>query len=85
MFMALTHRLQLLLEEEQYQRLAHRAKSQGCSVGALIRQAIHLAWTEPDVARRQAAESILGAEPMRVPDPADLREEIANAHTGRFE
>ncbi len=57
--MALTHRLQLLLEESQYQRLSRRAHEEGRSVGSLVREAIDLAWAEPDAARQAAADVIL--------------------------
>ncbi len=84
MHMALTHRLQLLLEESQYERLSARAGSEGRSVGALVREAIDLAWAEPDNARRAAANVILSAEPMDVPDVEALRREIDDARAGRF-
>jgi len=82
--MALTHRLQLLLEEAQYERLSARARSEGRSVGALVREAIDLAWAEPDTARRAAAETILAAEPMDVPDVAALRRELDDLRAARF-
>ncbi len=82
--MALTHRLQLLLEEHQFERLAHRARTEGRSVGALVREAIDLAWAEPEAQRRAAAERIFSAEPMAVPEPDDLRRELDELRAGRF-
>lgn len=82
MRMSLTHRLQLLLEESQYERLATRARHEGRSVGALVREAIDRAWTEPDAVRRTAIDAILGAERMDVPDVDELRRELDAARAG---
>ncbi len=75
----LTRRLQLLLDEERYDRLAAEAERRHISVAALIRDAIDQALPESRAARRRAAiEAILAAEPMPVPaDTADLKREIA--------
>lgn len=84
MCMSLTHRLQLLLDEEQYQRLAHRASGEGRSVGSLVREAIDLAWTQPDAQRRIAADRILAAPPLPVSDPGELKAELDVIRSGRF-
>ena len=84
MCMSLTHRLQLLLEESQYVRLSARAEHEGRSVGSLVREAIDLAWTEPDAVRRTAVDTILGADRMDVPDVEELRREFDDARAGRF-
>jgi len=84
MCMSLTHRLQLLLEPAQYERLSQRARSEGRSVGSLVREAIDRAWAEPDAARRAAADAILQADRMPVPDVADLRRELADDRSHRF-
>lgn len=68
--------MQLLLEEEQYQKLASTASADGRSIGALIREAIDLVWIHGDERRQQAGEVILAAEPMPVPNTDDLRREI---------
>lgn len=47
-------RLQLLLDEDRYQRLAAESKRSGRSVASLIREAIDTRW-DADQARRQAA------------------------------
>lgn len=80
----LTHRLQLLLDEDRYERLVDRSRSEGRSIGALVREAIDLAWVEPEAQRRAAADLILLAEPMQVPDPAELRAELDDMRAGRF-
>ena len=82
--MPLTHRLHLRLEESQYERLAARAQHEGRSVGSLIREAIDMAWTEPDAVRRTSVDVILGAKRMDVPDVADLKRELDDARAGRF-
>ena len=82
--MSLTHRLQLLLEEGQFERLSARAKSEGRSVGALVREAIDLAWVQPANARNAAAEAILSADRMDVPDIDELRRELDDLRAGPF-
>ena len=76
----LDHRLQILLDEERYQKVVREADRRGTSVAAVIREAIDRL---PDTSERQRAAiaAILGAEPMSVPDdPADLRQELDEAH-----
>lgn len=82
--MSLSHRLQLLLDEEQYARLAQRSEVEGRSIGALVREAIDLAWTQDDARRREAAAVILSAPPMPVPDADQLRRELDELRAGRF-
>lgn len=76
--------MQLLLEPEQYDRLAERSRAEGRSMGSLIREAIDLAWVAPEAQRQAAAKLILGAEPMEVPSPDALRRELDEARAGRF-
>ena len=45
-------------------------------MSVLVREAIDAAYPIDSSARRAAASRILGAEPMHVPDPAALREEL---------
>lgn len=76
----LNHRLQLLLDEDRYQRLTDEARRRDISVAAVIRDAIDhaLAWPESKAERRRRAiDAILAADPMPVPDdPGDLKREI---------
>ena len=76
----LTHRLQLLLDEDRYQRLTEEAKRRDVSVAAVIREAIDRSLAFPESRaerRRRAIDAILAAAPMPVPDdPEDLRREI---------
>jgi hypothetical protein len=78
------HRVQILLDEGRYQKVAHEARRRGVSIAAVIRDALDQL---PDDARarRSAVDAILSAEPMPVPtDPAELRRELDIAH-GRFQ
>jgi uncharacterized membrane protein len=76
----LEHRVQVLLDDERYEKVRREADRRGVSIGALIREAID--GITPDRERRRSAiDAILAAEPMDVPrDPADLRRELDEAH-----
>lgn len=80
MCMSLTRRLQLLLDEERYARVAAIAAEEQRSVASVIRDAIDAATGAPASAKQQAWATIAAAEPMDVPDPHDLRAEIDAAH-----
>jgi hypothetical protein len=72
----LTHRLQILLDEDRYAKVARAARQRGVSVAAVIRDAIDHLPTDPEQ-RREAIDVILAAEPMPVPDdPTELRREL---------
>ena len=43
------HRMQVLLEEAQYEALAHRAQATGRSIGALVRAAVDQAYGQRSV------------------------------------
>ena len=82
----LDRRIQLLLDEVRYQKIAREAAQRGVSVAGVIREAIDQFQTEEELERRrQAIREILAAEPMPVPDdPADLKREIEEMHNRRF-
>ena len=80
----MSHRLQILLDKEQYARLAQRAKAQGRSIGALIREAIDHMWTGTDIRKAAVLDAILADAPMPVPEPADLALELDEIHGSRF-
>lgn len=80
----MSHRLQILLDEEQYDRLTQRAKAQGRSVGALIREAIDHMWTGTDIRKAALLDAILADGPMPVPEPADLALELDEIRGSRF-
>ena len=77
----LSHRLQILLDEGRYRRLAREAERRQASVATVIRGAIDLALPASSHESRQAAvAAILASAPMPVPaDPAELRQEVDEA------
>lgn len=78
----LTRRLQILLDEERYARLARRAADRGTSIATLVREALDARYPSGDAERRAAAARILAADPTPVPDdPADLKREIAETRS----
>lgn len=76
MCMSMTHRLQLLLDEERYQKVAAVAALEKRSVASVIREAIDRSVSGPRTRRQAAATAILAAEPVDVPDVSDLRSEL---------
>ncbi len=62
----LTHRLQLLLDDERYQRVQALARQRGTSVAAVIREALDRGLPTTQRRRSAAARRILAAEPMEV-------------------
>lgn len=76
----LDRRVQILLDEVRYQKVAHEAERRRKSIAAIIREAIDQLPTEEE-RRRAAIDRILAAEPMEVPsDPAEIRRELDEAH-----
>lgn len=77
-------RLQILLDEERYQRVAAAAKARGTSVATVIREAIDRGLPPADEARAAALHTILAADPGAVPaDPEDLVAELHELRSGR--
>jgi hypothetical protein len=72
----LTERLQVLIERQQRDRLEREAARRGTSVATLVREAIDLTFPPTMSRRRDAADVVLDATPMQVPDPVDLRHEL---------
>ena len=64
----LTHRLQLLLDDERYERVHALARQRGTSVATIIREAIDRGLPSAQRRRSAAARRILAAEPMEVAD-----------------
>jgi len=64
--MALTHRSQLLLDDELHARLRESAARRRISMGALIREAIEEKLSHADDTRVQAIEELLAADPVAV-------------------
>lgn len=78
----MNRRLQLLLDEQRYERVAAAAKAQRISVAAVIRDAIDQSLAPGERQRRTAGEAILAAEAMDVP-PGDALLEELDALRGR--
>lgn len=77
-------RLQLLLDQGRYERVAERARRRRVSLATVIREAIDAALPAADVGRRAAADRILAATPIDLPDdPTDLRRELDESHDRR--
>jgi hypothetical protein len=75
----LERRVQILLDEPRYARVAGEARRRHVSVATVVRDAIDQMTSTAD-ARKDAIARLLAAEPMAVPsDPAELRREIDSA------
>ncbi|GEL17767.1 putative antitoxin VapB7 [Pseudonocardia asaccharolytica DSM 44247 = NBRC 16224] len=73
----MTRRLQILLDEDRYQRVAAAARARRTSVATVIREAIDRGLPADDDERGTALQRILSAEPAPVPDdPAELVAEL---------
>jgi hypothetical protein len=73
-------RLQILLDEGRYRRVSAEARARGTSVAAVIRDAIDRALPVDLDAKRKAADELLAAEPIPLPDdPMELKREIREA------
>jgi hypothetical protein len=79
----LTRRLQILLDEDRYSRLAAEAARTNLSVAAVIRNAIDSALPSEEDERERAAEAILSASQLALPDPEALKAELEEIRTGR--
>ncbi len=74
------HHVQIVLDEDRYQKVAREAARSGASIDVIIRQAIDRLASHGEE-RSAAIAAILAAPPMPVPDdPAALRLEIDAAH-----
>jgi predicted DNA-binding protein len=76
MLMSISRRLQVLVEERQYDRLERAARRRSVSVATVVREAIDAYLPVDDERKQQALEAILAAEPMPVGSPAELRREL---------
>lgn len=74
----LDHRLQVLLDADRLRRLELRSKATGASVGALVRDAIDVAYPGVETDRERAGAALLAAEPMPVDDWPVLKEELGS-------
>ena len=75
-------RLQILLDEQRYRRIATIAHERKSSVAAVIREAIDLLAPDDYGKKQAAAKRILAASPMPVPDPEELKAELRELRRG---
>ncbi|HEV3322473.1 MAG TPA: ribbon-helix-helix protein, CopG family [Solirubrobacteraceae bacterium] len=79
----LSHRTQLLLDDERHRRLEREARRTGRSVGSLVREAIDLRFgSEELIERRREAAARLLAAPRpddQEPDWAKVEQELLDA------
>lgn len=76
----LTRRTQILLDEDRYDRLERRSSETGASVGALIREAIDVAFPGVPTDRERAADLLLAAPAMPVADWPAMKDELEQAY-----
>jgi predicted DNA-binding protein len=62
----LTHRLQILIDDERYERVRALARQRGTSVAAVIREALDRGLPVTQQRRAAAARRILDAAPMEI-------------------
>ena len=74
--MPLTRRLQVLLDDERYERLEQRSRETGASVGALVRRAIDESYPPAGVDADRAGAEFLAADPMPVDDWDVMKREL---------
>jgi hypothetical protein len=77
----LKRRVQILLDDARYRRVAAVARKQKTSVAAVIRGALDRSLDVEPEGKRRAAEELLAAEPIPVPDTVEeLKGELRGAH-----
>ena len=72
----LTHRLQILLDDERHARVQAVARARGVAVAVVIREAIDRGLTADQGSRQAAAARILAAPLMEAPEVTDLLTEL---------
>jgi hypothetical protein len=73
-----SHRLQVLLDDDRYDRVTALARQQRTSVATVIREAIDRGLPAAPRRRSAAGKRILAAPPMAVGDPASRASVFAN-------
>ena len=72
----LDRRLQILLDDARYERLAAEARRRSVPMAQVVREALDAALSAPHARRRDAAAGILAAPRMPVSEPEELRSEL---------
>jgi hypothetical protein len=76
MSMPLEHRLQILIDDERHRLIVRRARERGVSVATIVREAIDRGVAGPSARRLAAAQRLLVAPDVAVPEPRELRAEL---------
>jgi len=79
----LGRRLQVLLDEGRYRRLQTKGRETRKSVGALIREAIDIAYPAASSRKSAALRAILQAPTIVAPPPEGLRAELEELRSRR--
>jgi hypothetical protein len=72
----MSHRLQVLLDQERLARLNQEAERRGSSVANLVREAIDIAFPAEGLSRSEAFRLLVEAEPIEVGGWDDIKAEI---------
>jgi hypothetical protein len=81
----LTHRLQVLIDDERYKRLQNEAERRDVPVAVIVREAIDTFVPTHLEERRRALEHLLQAVPIDVPDdPTEIKREYADDRMARL-
>jgi hypothetical protein len=81
----LDRRLQVLIDEERWDRLTAEADRRRVPVAVLVREALDQVYPNDFEQRRAALQRVLAAEKMPVPGPEELRRELDEIRGRRFE
>ncbi|MBC7459915.1 MAG: hypothetical protein H7287_00995 [Thermoleophilia bacterium] len=78
----LQRRLQIMIDDARFQRLQGRARDQGISVAAVIRNLVDAGVPAEDAARQAAAARIIDNAPAggRELEPVEIRAMLDEAH-----
>jgi uncharacterized membrane protein len=82
MLIMLERRLQILIDDERYQRLASAARARKTSVATVVREAIDAALPVDLERKRAALEEVLAAELVPLPDVDELKAELDEIRAG---
>jgi len=80
----LDRRLQVLIDEDRLHRLEREAVRRQVPVAVLVREAIDERFPGDADKRRAALQALLDAEPMAVPQPDQLRDELDEMRSRRL-
>ncbi len=79
----LERRLQIMIDDARYRRLAAAADGRGVSVARVVRDAIDDAFPADQEAKRKALEELFAEDPIPVPATVEeLNAELDELHSG---